>query len=150
MYLPPTGDYIGEFTRKLKPGEHVVEFAAADPKNYAYKTIDGKVECKIRGFTLNTRRQAQLNFDLLKANVMDKVTVPLDESEVIPVHNPHKIRRNADTKTLKTVKETKRYRVVFDKYVVDPDTFQSYSYRYTRAEFEDVNMQSIDMLVDCN
>lgn len=81
---------------------------------------------------------------------MDKVTVPLDEPQVIPVDNPHKIRQNADTKTLKTVKETKRYRVVFDKRMVNPDTFQSYPYRYTRAEFEDVNMQSIDMLVDCN
>ena len=63
---------------------HIVEFASAGPKNYGYRTKDGKVECKVRGFTLNARGQSQLNFDLLKANV------PLDEPWVIPVHNPHK------------------------------------------------------------
>ena len=80
----PTGDYLGEFTSELKPGDHIVEFASAGPKNYGYRTKDGKVECKVRGFTLNARGQSQLNFDLLKANV------PLDEPWVIPVHNPHK------------------------------------------------------------
>ena len=143
----PTGDYLGEFTTELKPGDHIVEFTAAGPKNYGYRTKDGKVECKVRGFTLNARGQSQLNFDLLKANVIDEVTVPLEEPRVIPVHNPLKIKRDASTKTLETVKETKRYRVVFDKRVVDPDTFQSYPYGYIRAEFEDVGMENIDILM---
>ena len=65
------------------------------------------MKCKIRGFTLSTRRQAQLNFDFLKPNVIHQVTAPLDEQRVIPLHNPHKIKRDADTKTLETVEETK-------------------------------------------
>ena len=64
--IPPLGDHLGEFTRELKAGDHIVEYAAADPKNYGYQTKDGKVEGKVRGFTLNTRGQEQLNFDLLK------------------------------------------------------------------------------------
>ena len=62
------------------------------------------------------------------------------------MHNPHKIKRNADTKTSETVEESKRYQVLLDKRVVDPDTFQSYPYGYTRAEFEDVDMEIIDIL----
>ena len=58
---PPLGDHLGEFTSELKPGDHIVEFAAAGPKNYGYRTKDGKVECKVPGFTLNTRGQDQLN-----------------------------------------------------------------------------------------
>ena len=50
-----------------------------------------------------------MNFDLLKANVIDEATIPLDKPRVILVHNPHKIKRDADTKTLETVEETKRY-----------------------------------------
>ena len=93
------------------------------------------------------RRQPQLNFDLLKANVIDEVTAPLDEPRVILVHNAHKIKGNADTKTSETVEETKRYREVFEKRVVDPDTFKSYPQGYTRAEFEDADMENIDILV---
>ena len=141
----PTSNYLSEFTTELKPGDHIIEFASAGPKNYGYRTKEGKVECKVRGFTLNAQGQSQLNFDLLKANIIDKVTVPLDEPRVIPVHNPHKIKREADTKTLETVEETKQYRVVLDKRVVDPDTFQLYPYGYTRAEFKDVDMENIDM-----
>ena len=105
MYLPTTGDYIGEFTSELKPGDHIVEFAVAGPKNYGYRTKDGKVDCKVRGFTLNTRGQAQLNFDLLKINAMEEGTALLDEPRVIPVHNPIKIKREADTKILETVEK---------------------------------------------
>ena len=105
------------------------------------------MECKVRGLTLNTRGQTQLNFDLLKANVIAGVTVAQDEPQVIPIYNPHKIKWNADTKTLETVEETKQYWVVFDKHVVDPDTFQSCPYGYTQAEFEDVDMENIDILV---
>ena len=46
-----------------------------------------------------------LNFDLPKANVMDS-HIPLDKLRVIPIHNPHKIKHDADTKTVETVEET--------------------------------------------
>ena len=128
----PLGDHLGEFTSELPPGDHIVEFAAAGPKNYGYKTHLGKVECKVRGFTLNARGQAQLNYELLKQNVLDEVTEPEEAPRELRVHNPHKIKRNADTKTLTTVEETKRYKVVFDKRVVDPDTFLSYPYGYEK------------------
>ena len=90
------------------------------------------MECTARGVTLDTRGQAQFNLDLLKANVIEEVTEPLKEPRVISVHNPHKIKRDADTKSLETVEETKRYRVVFKNRVVDPDTFQLYPYGYPR------------------
>ena len=145
---PPTGDHLGEFTSELKPGDHIVEFAAAGPKNYGYQTKDGKVECKVRGFTLNTRGQEQLNFERLKQNVIDEVTDPVDEPRAIPVHNPHKIRRDVNTKQLETVEETKRYKVVFDKRVVDPNTFLSYPYGYTRATLDDTDMDNVQRLLD--
>jgi len=147
---PPLGDHLGEFTNELQPEDHIVEFAAAGPKNYGYRTQEGKVECKVRGFTLNTRGQAQLNFDLLKANVLDELTDPEDDPREIHVHNPHKIRRNPDTKTLTTVEETKKYKVVFDKRVVDTDTFLSYPYGYRQgqvAELNHVDMDNVDTLL---
>ena len=146
--MPPLGDHLGEFTSELKPGTHIVEFAAAGPKNYGYKTNDGQVECKVRGFTLNTRGQEQLNVDLLKENVINEVTEPREEPREISVHNPHKIKRNVQTETLETIEETKRYKVVFDKRVVDPDTFLSYPYGYTRAGNDDIDMENVNHLLD--
>ena len=53
----PTGNYQGEFTNELEDGDHITEFIAAGPKNYAYITKNGKQCCKVRGFTLNERGQ---------------------------------------------------------------------------------------------
>ena len=103
-----------------------------------------------------------MNFDLLKQNVIDEVTDPEDEPREIRVHNPHKIKRDVNTKTLQTVEETKRYKVVFDKRVVDPDTFRSYPYGYEKqvttldedlsqaqaAQLDDVDMTDVELLLD--
>ena len=62
----PLGNYLGEFTNELELGDYIVEFAAAGCKNYAYNTHMGKTECKVRGFSFNSRGQQQLNFDILK------------------------------------------------------------------------------------
>ena len=63
--MPPTGDYLSKFNSGLKHGDHTVDFAATGPKNYGCRTQDGKVGRNVREFTLNTRGQAQLKFDLL-------------------------------------------------------------------------------------
>ena len=52
-YDPSIGDYLGELTKELKKGEHIVEFVSGGPKNYAYKTKGGNEMCKVRGFTLH-------------------------------------------------------------------------------------------------
>lgn len=90
--MPPLGDHLREFTNELKAGNHIVKFAAAGPENYRYRTHKGKVEWKVRSFTLNTRGQAQLNYDLLKQNVIDEVMQPEEDPREIRVHNPHKIK----------------------------------------------------------
>ena len=88
-----------------------------------------------------------MNFDLLKENVIDKVTKPEEDPREIRVHNPHKIKRDTNTKTLQTFEETKRYKVVFNKHVVDPDTFRSYPYGYEK-EMNDVDMANVELLLD--
>ena len=61
-----------------------MEFSSAGPKNSGYVSKEGKVECKVRSFTLNARGHEQLNFELLKTNVIDEVTAPLNEPRVLP------------------------------------------------------------------
>ncbi|KAL9952108.1 hypothetical protein ACROYT_G039315 [Oculina patagonica] len=132
----PLGDYLGEFTNELDDEDFIVEFASAGPKNYGYKTKNGKTTCKVRGFSLNARGSEQLNYEILKQNVCDEVERPLDKPRHIPVFNPHKITRDKKTKQLHTQTEIKQYRVVFDKRVVDPDSFFSYPYGYLKSRLE--------------
>ena len=47
---------------------------------------------------------------------------------------------------IKVSPRTKRYGLVFDKRVVDPDTFKSYPYGYTG--FNDVDMENAETLME--
>lgn len=49
-----------------------------------------------------------------------------DEPRTLTLNNLHKIVRCPPTKTVKTVTQNKQYKLVFDKRVIDLDTFQSY------------------------
>ena len=128
----PTGDYLGQFKDEVA-GDSIIEFASAGPKNYGYKTAQGKVECKVRGFSLNARGQEQLNFDILKRNVLDELQHPQAQTRSIPIFNPHKIVRDTQTKQIATRTEIKRYQLVASKRVIDSDDFHSYPYGFTPA-----------------
>ena len=42
---PPLGDHLGELTNELDDNDWIVTFVSAGPKNYAYKTHQGKTCC---------------------------------------------------------------------------------------------------------
>lgn len=127
------GDYLGELTDELGRDDYIVDFTSGGPKNYGYQTHQGKTECKVRGFTLSSvRGSRQLNYPILQQNVLDEITNPLDDRRTIDVMNPHFFTHNPATKELKVIPRNKVYGLVFDKRVIDPDTFQSYPYGYTR------------------
>ena len=117
-------------TDELEGGDHIVDFTSAGPKNYGYVTKHGKVCCKVRGFTLhNVRGASQLNYQIMWTNLLDKLQDPLDERRDVPVVNPHFFTRDPATKDIRVKPHTKKYRLVFDKRVVDPATLQILSLR---------------------
>ena len=125
------GDYLGDLTDELDAGQHIVDFTSGGPKNYGYRTSSSKTECKVRGFSLhNVRGSSQLNYEVLRRNVLEEVTDPRGERRVIDVTNPHFFTRDAATKRLRILPRTKQYGLVFDRRVVDPETFISYPYGY--------------------
>ena len=126
----PVGNYLGEFSNELDEGDYITEFVAAGPKNYAYNTKQGKQTCKVRGFTLNARGQKISHFSSMKDLVLNEILEPEDESRTLTLYNPHKITRCATTKTIQTVSQDKKYKLVFDKRVIDHDTYQSFPSGY--------------------
>ena len=127
----PLGDFLGDMTNELDDGDYIVDFTSGGPKNYGYITKKGKVCCKVRGFSLKSvRGSEQLNYKIMRQNVIDEVTEPMDERRNIKVVNPYFSTRDPTTKQLKVGPGTKRYGLVFDKRVVDPVTYKSYPYGY--------------------
>ena len=120
MPEPPLGDYLGDFKNELPPDDYIVEFASGGPKNYGYKTHKGKEDCKVRGITLNSLGQRHVNFEILKNNVLEDLTSPLEsgEARVTAVPIPYKIVRNAQEYQLSTTAQQKKYKLVYNKRVV--------------------------------
>ena len=127
----PTVNYLGEYTNELNEGDHIVEFVAAGPKNYALNTKQGKQTCKVRGFTLNVWGQNILHFASMKDLVLNEILEPDNEEEcILTLDNPYKITRCTTSKTIKTISQNKKYKLVFDKRIIDHDSLQSYPYGY--------------------
>ena len=90
-------------TNELDGDNFITEFTSTGPKNYGYRTQQGKVCCKVRGFTLNVRGSHQLNYDVMRQNLINEITQPLDERRNIDVVNPNFFWRNPATKHLRVV-----------------------------------------------
>ena len=82
----------------------------------------------MRGFTINVRGSAQVNYDVMRQNLIDDLTEPLDWRRKVDVANPSFFTSNPATKRLCVGPRTKQYGLVCDKRVVDTETFHSYPY----------------------
>ena len=112
---PSLGDHLGELTNELDDNDWIVVFVSAGPKNYAYKTHQGKTCCKVRGITLNFRASEKVNFETM-LDLVEK-----QDGSIITVHNPHKITRDSTERVIVSQPQNKQYKVVYDKRVIQPD-----------------------------
>ena len=124
------GDYLGDLKDELS-GDHITEFVSGGPKNYAYKTDKEKVECKVRGFTLNVRGREKLNFETVKKTIL--AVLKDGSSNPVEVTNPTHFKRNVVEKGIGIVSQTKKYGVVFEKRVIDPLTKSSFPFGFIQA-----------------
>ena len=129
----PVGDFLGDMTDELDGDDYIVEFCSGGAKNYGYLTKQGKKECKVRGFTLNVRGRASLNYEVMKANILAELDDPLEERRVVRVVNPNHFKRDQASKKIGLVEQVKAYGLVFDKRVVDPQTKVSVPFGYSRV-----------------
>ena len=143
---PPLGDFLGDFKDELGEDDFITEFASAGPKNYGYLTKKEKEECKVRGISLNSEGIKQLNYQVLRQNFLDEIQRPLEKTRQTDIYKPYHILRDSKEYSLSTVAQTKKYQLVYEKRVIDPNTFKTYPYGYERIMNEDVDM--IELL--CN
>ncbi|GFT35662.1 uncharacterized protein TNCV_2849541 [Trichonephila clavipes] len=123
MNDPPLGNFLGEFTDELNGGT-ITSFVTGGPKNYAYKLSDGSEVCKIRGFTLNFQNSLVLNYESVKELVSS-----MDASRFMTIANPRKITRDKKKRKVENEIESKTYKMVYDKRVIQDD-FSTLPYGY--------------------
>lgn len=142
----PLRDYLGDMTNELEDGDYIVKFISAGAKNYGYVTVKGKCCVKVKGFSLNVRGMFQLNYDIMKQNILDEIQHPSDESRKTEIINSVHFVRDPIKEKIRTETQIKAYRLVFDKRVIENCKFTSLPYGYARLDEED--MELVDLLVD--
>jgi hypothetical protein len=115
---PETGNFLGQLTDELKPGQYITEFATLGPKSYAYQTNDGKTCTKMKGFTLNGMTSQQIN--------LQSMLKMLFEKEVVTVPYTDIIRRNKRKVELDQIPvQNKRARFTYDKRVITDEFYNT-------------------------
>ena len=139
------GDYLGDFKDELNNGDYIVEFVSGGPKNYGYVTAKGKEGCKVRALSLNSEGTRQINYQLLRQNVLDDIQNPLEEGAAPDQRHlkTHHIARDAKQYAIETIGQVKKYQLVYNKRVVDPTTFQTFPFGYVRYTPEDEEMAEL-------
>ena len=122
------GDYLGDMTDELD-GDVIKEFVSGGAKNYGYETVGGKFVCKVRGFTLNVRGRQRLNYQTMKEHIVETLEEE-EPAEPIAVINPNHFHCDQTAKKMKLVRQEKKYRLVFDKRVIERDSKRSYPFGY--------------------
>ena len=112
---PPLGNYLGDLTDELN-GDYITSFVSGGPKNYAYRTKNGKTDTKIRGITLDYATTGKLNHDVVRALVHLHVNCKTEGKVTVDI--PFKITRDKKEKNIVTKKMKKDYRLVYDKRVI--------------------------------
>jgi hypothetical protein len=91
--LVETGDKLGATASEFKANEIICEVVCADPKNYAYRTVNTmtaecKTICKVRVITLNFSASKLVNFAKMKEMILST-----DADETVTVRTKNKIKR---------------------------------------------------------
>ncbi|KAG1657417.1 hypothetical protein GQR58_023391 [Nymphon striatum] len=105
-WSPATGPFLGELKDEV-PGDSIIEFAAAGPKNYAYITLKGKSVCKVRGITLNHDNTKLINLQKMKQLIDDhQLYVDVPETRFV---------RSKKDFSIRNVETSKRYKLTYTK-----------------------------------
>jgi len=87
----------------------------------------------VRGFSLNVEGSKYLNYQLMRDNVIAEIINPQEKPREYQIMKSYQIYRDPKNYTLENHPESKFYRLVYDKRVIDRATFKTYPYGYFRG-----------------
>ncbi|XP_032226582.1 uncharacterized protein LOC116609873 [Nematostella vectensis] len=112
-WKPPLGDYLGDLTSELEPGDFIDRYSSTGPKSYGYTTQQGHSTCRVKGLHINLRTADIVN----QTSMLELLRVEGTVAEERHVTLPYTIQRNVHDRTLRTVPAHKTFRAVYNKRV---------------------------------
>ena len=133
-YIPELGNNLGQWTNELNEGEFIERFVSSGPKSYAFVTNTGRKVVKLKGQTLNHENAQKLNFVTICQLVLfwanpDDYPLPEGVEPYIEARYD-RICRTKKTWSLYSREELKKFRVVYNKRCLVPNTFDTVPYGY--------------------
>ena len=114
-------DNLGGLKDELDGG-YLTKFIATGPKSYAHIDDKDEITTHIKGFTLNVRNIKKLSFQNI-CKIID------GDMKKISVTNPDHFSRFHEKKSVRLRELAKKFKIDFDKRVVQPD-FTTLPYGY--------------------
>ena len=105
-----TGDNLGDLTDELG-GHHIEKWCGSGPKSYSYCTSNGKIVCKVKGFTLNHENSQYINQQTMRQIIEG-------HKKQITTVNEQMIFRNSQTKQVENRYQEKDFRLCYDKRIM--------------------------------
>ena len=105
-----TGDNLGDLTDELG-GHYIEKWCGTGPKSYSYCTSNGKMVCKVKGFTLNHENSQYINQQTMRQIIEG-------HKKQITTVNEQMIFRNSQTKKIENRYQEKDFRLCYDKRVM--------------------------------
>jgi hypothetical protein len=110
----PTGDFLGDLTNSLKPGEFIKVFTSLGPKSYSYILNTGEQKTVVKGFSVSRQTKRSLNHASLKRLLFDSLN-PGDIPQVIKIDYDFNIRRNKRKMDVFSIPMAKRFKMTYSK-----------------------------------
>ena len=105
-----TGDNLGDLTDELG-GHYIEKWCGSGPKSYSYCTSNGKMVCKVKGFTLNHENSQFINQQTMRQIIEG-------HKKQITTVNEQMIFRNSQTKQVENRYQEKDFRLCYDKRIM--------------------------------
>lgn len=137
---PPTGDYLGELTSELQPGQHISEFVSGGAKNYSSKVINSETRehveniTKVRGLSVKKLSAKKVvNHEVMVDLVLSKEELRANGLSGRQIKVPFFYIARDDGFNLHSRVVKKNYSVVFDKRILKVNEgYKTYPYGYKK------------------
>jgi hypothetical protein len=134
-YNIPEGKFLGEWECETD-GVPITSFVSTGPKCYSYITADNDAVTKVKGFSLNSKNAAVINFNTMKKLVLGELDGVIAETL--------QFAYSMDNGQITVNKIEKFYKNTYEKGFIDKNSWKVYPFGWTSFRHRCPPLQAVD------